>query len=372
MTSHLEATVQQDMDRIGAEITRMAAISARAVRDGLRALETGDRMLAYSVIIRDQRIDDLEKVIDRLCLEFLVRRQPAAGLLRFAYGAIRVNLELERVGDYAESIARQAIKLIACGVRVPTDRFDEIAGLSVPMLADAARAFVTRDADLARRVMEVEETVDGLKSRLNRDLVDSFGRNAMPFPVLNACMMIARRLERVSDQARNVCRETLYACTGQDARHPDSGVYRILFVESAGASRGAIAASVARGVGGEAFRFAAASIDPQPLPASTAAFLRTPGAEVPVAPRALMEIPELDHYHVIVALDPDVKRAFPKRPRKVVFLDWPVEDPSQTAGGPEAVQTAHEKVAQFLRGHLRDLVDAIEGVDTLDLGTRGI
>jgi phosphate transport system protein len=372
MGCNLEQTVQQDIDRIGAEIARMAELSAQALRDGLRALSTGNRMLAYSVIIRDQRIDAMEKTIDRMCLEFLVRQQPAAGLLRFAYGAIRVNLEIERVGDYAESIARQVLKLIASGAEIPKDRFEEIARLSIPMLADAARAFVTRDADLARRVMEVEETVDDLKSRLNRDLVECFGRNAMPFPALNACMMIARRLERVSDQARNICREALYACTGEDARHPDSDVFRVLFVESAGASRGAIAASVARGVGGSAFHYAVASIDPQPMPASTAEFLRTLGAGAPVSPRALTEVPELDHYHVIVALDPDVKRAFPKRPRKMVFLDWHVEDPSQAEGGPEAVTAAHAAVAGFVQGHLRDLVDAIGGVETLNLGIGGV
>ncbi len=372
MACHLERTVQQDIDRIGAEITRMATLSAQALRDGLRALATGNRMLAYSVIIRDQRIDAMEKTIDRLCLEFLVRQQPVAGLLRFAYGAIRVNLELERVGDYAESIARQVLKLISIGVQVPTERFDEIAGLSVPMLTDAARAFVTRDADLARRVMDVEETVDGLKSRLNQDLVERFGRNGIPFAALNACMMIARRLERVSDQARNICRETLYACTGEDARHPDSGLYRVLFVESAGSGRGAMAEAAARPYEGAAFHFAAASLDPQPVPAPTAEFIRAKGgASAAPAPRALTEVPELDHYHVIIALDPDVKRVFPKHPRKIVFLDWPVEDPSQASGGPGGVQAAHERVAGFLEGHLRDLVDAIGGSDGMNDGVEG-
>lgn len=372
MACHLEVTVQQDIDRIGAEIAKMAALSAQALRDGLRALATGNRMLAYSVIIRDQRIDSMEKTIDRLCLEFLVRQQPVAGLLRFAYGAIRVNLELERVGDYAESIARQVLKLISIGVQVPMDRFEEIAGLSVPMLTDSVRAFVGRDPDLARRVMEIEETVDGLKSRLNQDLVERFGRNGIPFAALNACMMIARRLERVSDQARNICRETVYACTGEDARHPDSGLYRVLFVESAGSSRGSLAESAARSFEGAAFHFAAASLDPQPVPASTTEFIRTRAGAFPAtAPRALTEVPELDHYHVIVALDPDAKRAFPKHPRKVVFLDWPVEDPSLAPGGPAAVLAAHERVAGFLEGHLRDLVDAIGGVDRLDLGIEG-
>ncbi|MBM4155534.1 MAG: phosphate signaling complex protein PhoU [Lentisphaerae bacterium] len=372
MGCHLEQTAQQDMDRIGDAITRMAALSAQALRDGMRALATGNRMLAYSVIIRDQRIDAMEKTIDRLCLEFLVRQQPVAGLLRFAYGAIRVNLELERVGDYAESIARQVLKLISLGVQVPTERFAEIADLSVPMLTDAARAFVARDAERARLVMEVEETVDGLKSRLNQDLVERFGCNQIPFAALNACMMIARRLERVSDQARNICRETVYASTGEDARHPDSGVYRVLFVESSGGNRVAMAESAARRFGGEAFHFASASLDPQPVAAPTAEFLRARGADaVPGVPHGLLEVPELDHYHIVIALDADVKRVFPKHARRIVFLDWPVADPAGTSGGAAEVRAAHEEVARFLDGHLRDLVDAIGGVDRPNAGPGG-
>jgi hypothetical protein len=78
-----------------------------------------------------------------------------------------------------------------------------------------------------------------------------------------------------------------------------------------------------------------------------------------MVPRALHEVPNLDHYHVIVALSKEAKRAFPPRPRKVVFLDWNVADPSAVAGPPEAVEAAFESTHAFLTTHIRDLVDAI-------------
>ena len=97
-----------------------------------------DRQLAYAVILRDRRIDELEKEIDRLCLEFIVRQQPVAKHLRFAYIAIKINQEIERIGDYAESIAKQVLKLTrvrswSCR-ELPGDR-----GAAIPMLRDAAR-----------------------------------------------------------------------------------------------------------------------------------------------------------------------------------------------------------------------------------------
>lgn len=111
MQTHYEETLQRDIDRIRRKLTEMGALAQRALKHCVQALLERNRQLAYSVILRDQRIDELEKEIDRLCLEFIVRQQPVAGTLRFAYSTIKINLELERVGDYAESMARQVIIL---------------------------------------------------------------------------------------------------------------------------------------------------------------------------------------------------------------------------------------------------------------------
>jgi protein-tyrosine-phosphatase len=80
-----------------------------------------------------------------------------------------------------------------------------------------------------------------------------------------------------------------------------------------------------------------------------------------MAAKAIHQVPNLDHYQVIVALDREVQKGFPQRPRKVVYLDWTLEDPSQKAGSPEAVGAAYEAAYQFLRSHIRDMVGAILG-----------
>src|SRR3954469_21095417 len=103
----------------------MASLAETALKSCVAALGAKNRQLAYSVILRDQRIDELEKEIDRLCLEFIVRQQPVAGTLRFAYAAIKINADLERVGDYAESMARQILAISSMEVQVPYERFIE-------------------------------------------------------------------------------------------------------------------------------------------------------------------------------------------------------------------------------------------------------
>ena len=128
----------------------------RAVRARHRRAPSGrwsatERQAAYLVILRDQQIDELEQQLDRLCLEFLVRQQPAAGHLRFAYAAIKISTELERIGDHAEAMARRVLKLEQVRPAFAYEAFREMGEASLGMLRDAVRAFVEGDAELAQR-----------------------------------------------------------------------------------------------------------------------------------------------------------------------------------------------------------------------------
>jgi phosphate transport system protein len=129
--THFEETLERDASRIRRKMQEMASLCGMALEGCLKALAERNRQLAYSVIIRDQRIDELEKEIDRLCLEFIVRQQPVAGTLRFVYATIKVNSELERVGDYAESMARQILQLSQVDVSVPLERFIDISVIAM-------------------------------------------------------------------------------------------------------------------------------------------------------------------------------------------------------------------------------------------------
>ena len=134
---HLEANLQRDIDVIRSKVSKMAELAESSLNDGLRALFDRDGQLAYSVILRDQQIDEYEKEIDRLCLEFMVRQQPAAGPLRFVYATIKINQELERIGDYAESIARQGLLINSLKIDIDYSQFKSISEISIPMLGKA-------------------------------------------------------------------------------------------------------------------------------------------------------------------------------------------------------------------------------------------
>lgn len=360
MTSHLEASLQEDLEEIRRKVAEMGQLVEGAVRGSIRAVLSKDRQVAYGVILRDRYIDDAEKQIDRLCLRFLVRHQPAAGLLRFVYATIRINLELERVGDYAEAIAREALRLSQIEAPLPLDRLQQIADLAEPMLHDAIRSFVDQDSALASRTIEGDEAVNLLRDKLSSDVTREFREGHLPFEALYPLIMVIRRLERVSDQARNISMETLYLCTGEVAKHPSSATLDVLFVGQRSSCRSLMAEFIGTSLREPGFVFSSAGLDPLPVEPKTSSFMASKGFDIKRAvPRALTDVENLEHQDVIILLAPEAKRAFPRRPRKAVLLEWPIEDPSLATGSEAEVRAAYEKAYTFIATQIRDLVSAI-------------
>ena len=360
MAGHLEASLQEDLEEIRHKVVEMGAMAEKAVRASIRAVTEKDRQLAFAVILRDSYIDEAEKQLDRLCLHFLVRHQPAARLLRFAYASIKINLELERVGDYAEAIAREALRLSQIDAPLPLERLQQIVGLVEPMLHDAIHSFVNQDAELANKTIESDEAVDLLRDKLTADITQAFRDGRLPFEALYPLIMVIRRLERVSDQARNISMETLYLCTGEIAKHPHSGLLNVLFVDERGSCRSLMAESIGNALREPGFEFASAGIESQPVAPTTARFMASKGFDVKRAvPRALTSVENIEHQDVIVLLASEARRAFPRRPRKAVLLEWLVEDPSLTAGSESEIHAAYERAYKFLESQIRDLVSAI-------------
>src|SRR6185436_19101835 len=220
---------------------------------------------------------ELEKELDRLCLEFLVRQQPVAGHLRFAYATIKINLELERIGDYAESIARQVLKISALNPQPNFEKFVALANVSIPMLANAIKAFVEQDAELARKTMAEEENSDTLRTQIDSELLQLEQKGAIPLTALTPLMTIARRYERVADQAKNICEETLYMCTGEYMRHRGSEVLRVLFVDENNSCRSQMAEAIANSLDQPGFVFSSAGLEARVPDWRTVEFLKEKG-----------------------------------------------------------------------------------------------
>jgi phosphate transport system protein len=362
MPTRLEQSLERDIERIREEVLEMSALAERSLRDCVRALDEKSRQIAHAVVLRDQYIDEKEKEIDRLCLEFLVRQQPVGSHLRFAYSTIKINLELERVGDYAESVARQLLRLDRLPPASLRKCIVDMADLAIPMLHDAIEAFVRQDPEGAKKAMQAEPAVDALQRKYNADLVDLLREGKLPPEAIPPLMTIGRRFERVADQARNVCMEVLYMCTGEYQKHPGAETVRILFVGEHNACRSQMAEAIASALDQPKFVFSSAGLDPRPIDPKTIEFMREKGFDMSrMAPKYVYQVPNLDHYQVVVGVAREAQKSFPRTPRKMVYLDWRLDDPSEVEGPPEKVRAAYEAAFEYLSGRVRDLVEAVLG-----------
>ncbi|RPJ52093.1 MAG: phosphate signaling complex protein PhoU [Acidobacteria bacterium] len=363
MPTHYEESLERDLNRIREKLRQMVGLAARALDDSVDAFLTANRPKAYLVVLRDQNIDELERDIDRLCLEFLVRQQPVASPLRFVYATIRINQDLERVGDYCESIARNSLKISHLDLHFLHDRFKEMASVAVPMLRDAVRAFVERDVDLARKTMQSENEVDRFRTIINNEVVRYQQEGRIPLEALTPLLTIARRLERVSDQADNICEEVIYICTGRYARHQGADVFRVLFVDKHNSCLSQMAEAVGNSLQEPRFMFTSAGLEPTPLDTGIAEFLKTKGIDPSRhSSKAIDQVPNLEYYQVVIAFGRETLKAL-RLPNKSVLIDWNLEDPCAFAGSAEQVEAAYEKAHRFIEQHLRDLTQAMLGAE---------
>ncbi|HVN79846.1 MAG TPA: phosphate signaling complex protein PhoU [Terriglobia bacterium] len=361
-TPHLEALLQSDIDLIRSRLLEMLALDEQALTRAFQAFLKRDRQLAYSVILRDQDIDALETELDRLCLEFIVRHQPAAGHLRFVYSASKIVNQLERVGDYAVSIARQVLVLSSLPFDVPTDKFSEIANMAIPMLHNALRAFVDKNPDLARTTMASEPRVNQVRDGLSADLVEWRQQERLPLEALPPLITVARRFERVSDQATNMCEQALYFATGEYWRHLPLEGFRVLFVDETNGCLSRIAEAIGSHSGAKRFSFSSAGLVAGTADPQTIWFLAEKGLDIShQASISVDQVPQLDQVQVIVALSKAAEKAFPQKPTRTLGLLWLVPDPSKAHGTPEEVRAEYERAYESLGNHIRDLVQAILG-----------
>jgi phosphate transport system protein len=361
-THHLEETLERDLAILRTRIKEMATMGERALETCLLALKNQDRKLAYAVILRDQRIDEREKEVDTLCLEFLIRHQPVGTQLRLVFTAIKINAGLERIGDYAESIARQIVKTAGLSPVPILERFEELAGLSIPMLHDAIAAFLGQDAELARRTMESERRADHLRNQIDAELIRRYQAQEIPLEVLTRFITVARRLERVSDQAKNFCEETLYVATGEYAKHRGAGSWRILFVDETGGCLGPMAVVVGQSLRNPRFEFECAGVGRGSADAFTRSFLAGKKLEVEIPePQSLDQVAEPEHFQVIVELGALSRSPAPVAGSKAILLQWAVPDPVLVTGTPEEVHGAYERAFQAVLENIRDLVEAVLG-----------
>lgn len=209
----------REIGKLDKQLLALSALAEENVAKAVRAIEQRDRKLAAEVIEGDRAIDNLEVEVEEECLKVLALHQPVAGDLRFIVAMLKINSDLERVGDLACSIAQRALVLIEHpAVETPFDLHD-MATKVLAMIGGSVDALVRMDRELAQRICADDKAVD----RLHRSNYDFIRRailgNPQHIDTFIALMTVSRSLERIGDHATNIAEDVIYLLDGQIVRH---------------------------------------------------------------------------------------------------------------------------------------------------------
>ena len=208
-----------EIDRLKLEIISLAATVEQAIRHAVRALFERDRVLAENVIERDRKIDQIEVEIEEDCLKTLALYQPVASDLRFMIAVLKVNNELERIGDIAKNIAERALDLQEFEPVAIPPALEEMSRKAEAMVRASLDALISLDVNLARRVRADDNEVDTLNRQMFSDIQRMMHETPDRIEVLMEILSVSRYLERVADLATNIAEDVIYLVEGTIARH---------------------------------------------------------------------------------------------------------------------------------------------------------
>jgi len=197
----------------------MSGLVESAIYRSVQALVDKDEDQAQQVLEDEARINQLEIEIDDLATRLLALQQPIASDLRFITAAIKINNDLERMGDLAVNIVERALSLMHRPLVKPLIDIPHMAHLAQSMVGKSLDAFVKRDANLARSVLLSDDAVDDLRDAVYQELIGFIENDPATVRQALDLIFVARNLERIADHATNIAEDVLFLIQGVDVRH---------------------------------------------------------------------------------------------------------------------------------------------------------
>lgn len=210
---------QQNLDDLKERLLVMAGLAEQAIQRSIDAYRTRDLAVCEQVFRGEPAINRLEREIDQMALDLLAMEQPMAIDLRFILSVIRINADLERVGDQAVNIAVRVKEMGAfANIDLPVD-IPRLASLASAMVQKALAAFIEADAEMAVSVLKMDDQVDEMNDSAFYSLSSLIKQTPELTPQALNALIIARNLERVGDHATNIAEDVIFWVRGADVRH---------------------------------------------------------------------------------------------------------------------------------------------------------
>jgi phosphate transport system protein len=215
----MPAHLRREIENLKKEILRLGAMAEQAVRQAASALDQRDEDLARDVIENDIKLDEMEVQVEETCLKILALHQPVATDLRFIIAVLKINNDLERVGDLAVNVAERAAFL---ALQRPLDisfDFQEMTQKAQAMLTRSLDALVNLSIREAREVLAGDDEIDAMNRQMFLIVQDAIHTHPGDTETLIHMLSASRHLERIADHATNIAEDVIYMIEGEIIRH---------------------------------------------------------------------------------------------------------------------------------------------------------
>jgi phosphate transport system protein len=215
MSSHL----QRAIDKLMAEVIGLSALVEDSVKLAVQSIEERDIDLAKKVVEEDRIIDAKEIDIEEECLKIFALHQPVAIDLRYLVAVLKINNDLERIGDLSQNIAKHSIKILSDPIVVKPVKYQEICNKVQRMVKMSLDALVNLDLSKAKEILKADNEVDQLNHELYNKVLKEIEKTPQHAHLLIQYSHIARHLERIADHATNIAEDIIYLIEGEIVRH---------------------------------------------------------------------------------------------------------------------------------------------------------
>lgn len=350
MPAHYEERLQRDLNWIQELVAIVGQAIGKAIDDAVTSVLKLDKDLAAMTVIGDYTINRQTRELDRLCHAFVARHLPSAGHLRYVSAVLRLDIGLERIGDYATTISRTAAQLSSVPPAVVARDIEMMSEHARRMLTDALRSFQLRDVAIAQATLTAAAQFAQYFDRVFADLVKEGEQHSRPVEDLFSLMATFNRLERVIHQAKNICEETVFVATG---RAKGEKTFQILFVDAENSGPSQLAEHFTRKAFPQSGRYRSAGWRAaEEVDAGYRHFAQTVGIDLGKAwptPLSTMQ-DQLDDYQLVIGLGEGSRESIGRVPFHTTVLVWPFD----TAAGPE-------QVYRQLAPRVRELMELLRG-----------
>ena len=216
---HILTSFEDALDNLRKDVLMMASLSSRSLENARKGLFDRDEDWCNTVIADDEEIDALEIQVDGEGMEIMLRFHPFASDLRNVIAAMKTSVNLERASDQSVGIARRARKLIALPLMPVTSRIEPIFNLASSVFNDAIKSYADNDIELARTIKGRDKELDELNREFADSITEMMPQNPDHIRGFLELIFIARCLERIGDQAKNIAEDIIYAVSVKDIRH---------------------------------------------------------------------------------------------------------------------------------------------------------